>query len=86
MNSFHLVASNLQIGTWNLTKGAVLFRNVLRNIENPLPGGILEGRKLRVVVIEVRFFIKKSGSNIAILCCNCNPSQCTFSDVYSKWL
>ncbi|XP_020619406.1 uncharacterized protein LOC110057163 [Orbicella faveolata] len=42
-----------KIGTWNSTKGAVLFGSVLRNMDNPLSKGSLEGRKLRAVVALV---------------------------------
>nr|XP_058964192.1 glutamate receptor 2-like [Pocillopora verrucosa] len=48
------------IGTWNSSHGAVVFGNVLRNDGNPLSGRRLEGKKLRVVVVENAPFIMKN--------------------------
>ncbi|XP_022787790.1 glutamate receptor 4-like isoform X1 [Stylophora pistillata] len=52
--------SLIRIGTWNSSHGAVVFGNVLRNNGSPLPGGRLEGRKLRIVVVENAPFIVKN--------------------------
>lgn len=52
--------SLVKIGTWNSTKGAVLFESVIRNMEDPLSKGSLEGRNLRaVVVLDAPFVIEK---------------------------
>ncbi|CAH3162257.1 unnamed protein product [Pocillopora meandrina] len=48
------------IGTWNSSHGAVVFGNVLSNDGNPLSGRRLEGKKLRVVVVENAPFIMKN--------------------------
>ncbi|XP_078383275.1 glutamate receptor ionotropic, kainate 2-like isoform X2 [Oculina patagonica] len=45
------------VGTWNSTKGAVLFDNISRNLHNPSTGESLEGRKFRVVVAETAPFV-----------------------------
>lgn len=44
---------------WNLTRGAVMFGNSTPNIiTSSSSGETLEGKKLRVVVVEVRPVIK----------------------------
>ncbi|XP_078384348.1 glutamate receptor 4-like isoform X2 [Oculina patagonica] len=49
-----------KIGTWNSTKGAVLFEDILHNVDNSSTSGSLEGKKLRAVVAEdVPFVMKK---------------------------
>ncbi|XP_078383344.1 glutamate receptor ionotropic, kainate 2-like [Oculina patagonica] len=52
------------IGTWNSSKGAVLIENILHNVENSSTRKILQGRKLRAVVVaDAPFVIKKKNSD-----------------------
>ncbi|XP_078384334.1 glutamate receptor 2-like [Oculina patagonica] len=49
-----------KIGTWNSTKGAVLFDSVRRNMDNPESKGSIEGRKFRAVVqMDAPFVMRK---------------------------
>ncbi|KAL9962086.1 hypothetical protein ACROYT_G031156 [Oculina patagonica] len=47
------------IGTWNSSKGAVLFENISQNVQNPSTKTGLQGRKLRAVVVEGAPFVMK---------------------------
>ncbi|KAL9962102.1 hypothetical protein ACROYT_G031174 [Oculina patagonica] len=49
-----------KIGTWNSTKGAVLFEDILQNVQNPSTKTSLQGRKLRAVVVEGAPFVMKT--------------------------
>ncbi|KAL9962101.1 hypothetical protein ACROYT_G031173 [Oculina patagonica] len=48
-----------RIGTWNSTKGAVLFENILQNVENSSTRKRLQGTKLRAVVVDAPPFVIK---------------------------
>ncbi|XP_078382294.1 glutamate receptor ionotropic, kainate 2-like [Oculina patagonica] len=41
-----------KIGTWNSSKGAVLFQNILHNVENPSTRRSLQGKIFKIVVVE----------------------------------
>ncbi|XP_078377925.1 glutamate receptor ionotropic, kainate 3-like [Oculina patagonica] len=48
-----------RIGTWNSTRGVVLFENMSHNVENSSSRGSLQGKKLRAVIAEDAPFIMK---------------------------
>ncbi|XP_078384338.1 glutamate receptor ionotropic, kainate 2-like isoform X1 [Oculina patagonica] len=48
-----------KIGTWNSTKGAVLFENISSNLENPSTKTSLQGKIFKVVVVENAPYVMK---------------------------